>query len=161
MKTKILITLLVLGTLFDGKLSNDHLAVFEGNWTGTLTYLNYGDDETLVTLPVDLEASYSDQGLSFDYLFTEPGGGIEKRNGSLKLKKGKVYYSGIWELVDTKITSLNEWTVELKRSGKDNNRKAQFRQTIEVTAEKITVTKNVRYEGTDNFFMRNQYIFEK
>ena len=141
--------------------TNDHLQVFQGNWKGTLTYLNYGDDETLVTLPVDLEATFSNSGLSFVYLFTEPGGSIEKRKGGIKLSGDKIHYSGKWEVKASELKDLNHWTLELTRSGKDNNRKADFWQTMAVSPEKITVTKMVKYQDEGDFFMRNRYVFEK
>lgn len=161
MKNLFAILLLFIGTSLTQDLTNDHLQVFEGSWTGTLTYLNYGDDETLVTLPVELEATFSKSGLDFVYLFTEPGGSIERRTGGIKLSGKKVYYSGKWELVGAEITDLNHWSLELIKTGKDNNRKSDFKQTMEVSPEKITVTKMVKYQDEGDFFMRNQYVFKR
>lgn len=153
--------LLSIGCLLNANLTNDHLEIFKGDWEGNLTYLNYGDDKTLVTLPVKLVATFGEKGLKFEYFYTEPGGAIEKRTGKFELRGEKVYYNGRWELVSTDVQDKEHWTMELKSSGKDNNRKADFQKTIVVTASKITVTKKVKYEGTDAFFMRNQHTFEK
>lgn len=161
MKTLAAAVLLSLGFLLDAHLTNDHLKVFEGDWEGNLTYLNYGDDETLVTLPVKLVASYGEKGLRFEYFYTEPGGAIEKRTGKFELRGEKVFYNGRWEVVSTEIDNKKNWTMELKSSGKDNNRKADFQKSIVVSQSKITVTKKVKYEGTDEFFMRNQHTFER
>ncbi|MCE7993413.1 MAG: hypothetical protein HEP71_15610 [Roseivirga sp.] len=161
MKTLAAAILLSIGFLIDANLTNDHLKVFKGDWEGNLTYLNYGDDKTLVTLPVKLVATYSEKGLSFEYFYTEPGGAIEKRKGKFELRGEKVYYNGRWDLVSTEIDDMENWTMELKSTGKDNNRKADFQKTIVVSTSKITVTKKVKYEGTDEFFMRNQHIFKR
>lgn len=161
MKTIVAIILLSIGFLLNSDLTNDHLEVFQGDWQGNLTYLNYGDDKTLVKLPVKLVATYGKKGLSFEYFYTEPGGAIEKRTGKFELRGEKVYYNGRWELVSTEVEDKENWSMELKSTGKDNNRKADFQKSIIVTASKITVTKKVRYEGTDTFFMRNQHTFEK
>jgi hypothetical protein len=161
MKT-IIATLLLVSSLFiNTDLTHDHLKVFEGDWTGQLTYLNYGDDKTLVNLPVKLTATMSTKGLRFEYFYTEPGGAIEKRTGKFELRGEKVYYNGDWQLVSAAVQGLEDWTLELKSSGNDNNRKADFRMTVKVTATKITATKKVRYEGTDSFFMRNEHVFER
>jgi len=152
---------LCLGFAFTQSLTNDHLKVYAGEWEGSLTYLDYGDDETLVTLPMKVEAEHNDKGVEFKYFFTEPGGSIEKRTDRFRIRTGRIYYNGYWEEVSTNISSLNEWTLELKSDGKDNNRKASFKKVVSVTSTEITVKKMVRYEGTDDFFVRNTYIFKR
>ncbi len=161
MKTIIATLLLSIGLILNNDLTNDHLEVFKGDWEGNLTYLNYGDDETLVKLPVKLVATYGDKGLKFEYFYTEPGGAIEKRTGKFELRGEKVYYNGRWEFVSAEVQDKENWTLQLKSTGKDNNRKADFQQSVVVTASKITVTKKVRYDGTDDWFMRNQHVFER
>lgn len=161
MKTLAATLFLSIGFLFNASVTKDHLKVFEGDWMGNLTYLNYGDDETLVTLPVKLVATMNEKGLKFQYFYTEPNGAIEKRNGSFQLKENKVILNGKWELVSTKVDDMKNWTMELKSEGKDNNRKAQFQKSVVVTPQKITITKKVKYEGSETFFMRNQHVFER
>lgn len=161
MKTLAATFLLALGLVLNTSLTNDHLKVFEGKWTGNLTYLNYGDDKTLVTLPLEVDAEFTERGLKFVYLFTEPGGGIERRTDRFQLRKQGVFYNGNWETVSTNVTDLENWEMELTSKGKDNNRAAEFRKTVVVTPGKIVVTKLVKYKGTDEFFMRNKYIYER
>ena len=153
--------LLSLTFFLNSTVTYDHLKVFEGEWAGELTYLNYGDDETLVTLPLTLEATMDTKGVKFAYFYTEPGGTIEKRNGSFQLREDKVILNGKWELVGSEITNKQNWTMELKSTGKDNNRRADFQKFVEVTPNKITITKKVRYKGTETFFMRNQHVFQR
>ncbi|MFY0594346.1 hypothetical protein [Roseivirga sp.] len=152
---------LSLGLLLSQPLTNEHLKVYNGEWEGSLTYLNYGDDETLVTLPLKVEAEHSAKGVEFKYYFTEPGGRIEKRTDRFRIKKDKIYYNGYWDLESSDIKSLDEWSLELKSEGKDNNRKASFRKEVKVSANKITIKKFVKYEGTDEFFVRNSYVFNR
>ncbi|OEK04110.1 hypothetical protein [Roseivirga misakiensis] len=152
---------LCLGLVLTPNLTNQHLKVYNGEWEGSLTYLNYGDDETLVTLPMRVEAEHSEKGVEFKYFFTEPGGRIEKRTDRFRIKKDKIYYNGYWELESTDIKSLDEWTLELVSEGKDNNRKASFRKIVKVSADEITIKKMVRYDGTDDYFMRNSYVFNR
>ena len=139
----------------------DHLEVFEGKWKGSLTYLNYGDDKTLVTLPLEAEATFGEKGVSFVYLFTEPSGGIERRTDRLYFKGERLHFSGRWDIVSSKAQDLENWTMELKKSGKDNNKDSDFKETIEVTPAKIIVTKMVKYHDGGDYFMRNQYVFER
>lgn len=162
MKTLFAALLLSIGTLINPtEVTQDHLKVFEGNWSGSLTYLNYADDSTLVTLPLEAEAILDKKGISFVYLFTEPGGSIERRTDRLYLKGDQLMFSGRWDIQSSEAKDLQHWTMELRKSGMDNNRKSDFKETIEVTPSRITVTKMVRYKGSEDYFERNQYVFER
>jgi hypothetical protein len=112
-------------------------------------------------LPLKLEATMSKKGVKLAYFYTEPNGAVEKRLGSFQLRGDKVILSGRWELVSSDVSDMQNWTMELKSTGKDNNRPADFRKSVVVTPNKITITKKVRYDGTDAFFMRNQHVFER
>ncbi len=160
---KFLFTILILLTGFsrDQTLTNDHLEVFEGEWSGSLTYLNYGDDKTKVTLPMDAEITFSDKGLAFKHMFKEPNGAIETRTTKFRLRKDKIFFNGSWEFKSGQFKDLKNWTLELEGKGKDNNRASAFTKTIEVSSNRIVVTKRVRYEGTDHYFVRNKHVYEK
>ena len=162
MKSIFAAILLSLGILIQpNEVTKEHLQVFEGEWTGSLTYLNYGDDKTLVTLPLRTEASMDAKGVRFNYYFTEPSGSIEERKDRLYFRDGKLMFSGKWEIVSSEAKDLQNWTMELKKSGKDNNKDSDFKESIIVTPDKITVTKMVKYRDGDAYFMRNQYVFER
>lgn len=142
-------------------LTNDYLKVYDGEWKGNLTYLNYGDDKTLVTLPVRVEASFSEKGVEFKSFYTEPGGRIEKRSHRFRIGKKNIYYNGNWKMDSFEAKSLEQWTLFLKSEGKDNNRTASFKKIVEVSPNKITIKKMVKYEGTEEYFMRNSYLLER
>lgn len=161
MKILISVFLIIIGTIFPQSLTNNHLKVYEGEWEGTLTYLNYGDDKTLVTLPVKVEAIHNEKGVEFKYFFTEPGGRIEKRTDRFRIKKDRIYYNGYWDFVSEDLVDLENWTLELKSEGKDNNRKASFKKLIEVSPSAISIKKLVKYEGTETFFVRNEYQLKR
>lgn len=160
MKTQFTAILLLLLT-HSQQISFDHLLVYEGEWEGTLTYLNYGDDKTLVDLPVRMVATQKKDRMNFEYFYNEGDGRTEKRTGSFRVKGDKIYYNGKWELVDSQVEDLENWALELKSEGKDNNRPASFKKTVEVSPKRIEVTKWVKYEGESDFFMRNRHVFKK
>lgn len=161
MKTLASTLLIVLNFFTEAELTNDHLKVFEGEWGGSLTYLNYQDEKTLVTLNLKMEATFSKKGLKFDYYYDEGNGRTEKRNGSFQLKGDKVRFNGNWEVESTDIQDLENWKLVLVSTGKDNNKPASFRKTVEVSPSKITVTQKVRFDGESDYFLRNKHIFER
>lgn len=160
MKTQITAILLLL-TLNSQNITFEHLSVYEGEWEGTLTYLNYGDDKTLVDLPVRMVATRKNDRMNFEYFYNEGDGRTEKRTGSFKVKGDKIYYNGKWDVVNTQIENVSNWYLELKSDGKDNNRNASFKKIVVVAPKKIEVTKWVKYEGESDFFMRNRHVFKK
>jgi len=159
------ILLLALSPQQNIALASEHLHVYEGEWKGTLTYLNYGDDKTLVDLPVRMIATFANDPLSFEYFYNEGDGRTEKRTGSFSLKGQKIHYNGQWKIETTDIGDLENWRLTLISKGKDNNRKARFRKIVEVTSSRIEVTKWVQYldgdAGTDDYFVRNRHIFHR
>lgn len=161
MKTLASILLILLGFFPHAELTNEHLKVFEGEWSGSLTYLNYQDEKTLVTLNLKMEASFSRKGLRFDYYYDEGNGRIEKRNGSFQLKGDKVRFHSKWESESADIEDLENWTLTLVSTGNDNNKPASFKKTVEVSPSKIVVTKMVKFDGESAYFMRNKHVFER
>jgi len=159
---KLIITVLFITLMPKGEnIDADYLKVFEGEWQGTLTYLNYGDDETLVNLPVRMVAELHKGKLSFEYFYNEGNGRTEKRKDSFRVKGDKIYHNGKWSLESSELIDTAHWSLILTSKGKDNNRPASFRKTVNVTPERIQVEKWVLYEGEQEYFMRNRHIFEK
>lgn len=135
--------------------------VIEGEWEGTLTYLNYSDDKTLVTLPLELTAINAGKSIDLVMLFTEPGGRIEKRTDKIKLKKNQIVFSGDWDLGNVTINSLTDWDVEMSMEGLDNHLKADFMQVMKVTENDVLIKKKVRYKSEPEFFIRNEYKLKR
>ncbi|OEK00500.1 hypothetical protein BFP97_02790 [Roseivirga sp. 4D4] len=161
MKTLVCTILLSLGFLLNQDLTSDHLKVYEGEWNGTLTYLNYGDDKTMVDLTVRMVAKFDNEKLKFEYFYNEGDGRVEKRKGMFEIKKNKILYNGSWKLDESEITDLDHWKLKMSSEGRDNNKKASFKQTVDVTPEKIVYIKMVKYEGESEYFMRNRHVFER
>jgi len=161
MKSIAYAALILLGITFNLDLTSDHLKVYDGEWNGTLTYLNYGDDKTMVDLSVRMVANFDKGRLKFDYFYDEGNGTIEKRSGVFKITRSKILYNGSWTLDSSNITDLENWALIMSSQGKDNNRKASFKQTVEVSPERIVYIKMVKYDGESDYFMRNRHVFER
>lgn len=161
MKTLVTTILVSLTLILNGNLTSDHLKVYDGEWNGTLTYLNYGDDKTLVDLSVRMVANFDNGRLKFDYFYDEGNGRIEKRTGVFKITRSKILYNGSWTLEESDITDLEHWKLSMSSQGKDNNKKASFKQTVEVSPERIVYIKMVKYDGESDYFMRNRHVFER
>jgi hypothetical protein len=59
--------------------------------------------------------------------------------------------------------SLTDKTVRFltEKKGQDNNRNASIRFTYSVNAKSFSIRKEVRYEGEDQFFERNGFVWQR
>ncbi|MEM0964387.1 MAG: hypothetical protein AAGK21_17805, partial [Bacteroidota bacterium] len=136
------------------------LASLAGEWGGSLTYLDYGDDATEVTLGLSAstEATADGRGVSLDLTYVEPDGSpggtgsneILYAAGSDHL----LYQEAPWTILSRDVRE-DGFEVVFEREARDNNRPATIRHTIALADDELTDRKEVRYEGTDAFFERN------
>jgi len=134
-----------------------------GSWEGELEYLDYGDNETRVTLPTWLVVKRSDigPGLEASFLFEEPDGStVEGGDRFYETREGLVF-GELWA-VDSWESPAPDGThrIALSRQGLDDERPAMLWTVIERSKDRLTLTKTVRY-GDGAVFQRNQFRFQQ
>ncbi len=142
---------------------------FEGinqNWIGQLQYLNYGDDKSIVTIPCSLKTDFINGKIKSFIEFDE----LDKKGKKMTSKtKFQLSKNGKHFMVDREkweVTSIENTAQKIKiiaqKKGKDNNRSADLKITWTLEKGKsISWKKDVRYDGTDIFFNRNNFSFSK
>jgi len=133
-----------------------------GAWTGTLTYLDYQDNETRVSLPTEVEFARADQGLSYRFLYTEPSGATVEDEGALRLDPdGRVSMGdsdfAVDEVVLSDAGALR--TLVLSQRGTDGGRQALLVRTIQVEGDRMSMSQEVLPDGDTARFIRNEYQF--
>ncbi|MEZ4887094.1 MAG: S41 family peptidase [Chitinophagales bacterium] len=147
------------------KLNGDELDVLEGKWTGKLTYLNFGDDKTVVDVPGTFEVEKVNGKfntlITYDELDKEGKPMIAENVFGIK-KGGKVLQlNGEWNIVKIEKTE-GELLIVGERKGKDNLKKADLRLTVRLqNGQKASWKKEARYVGMKDYFMRNIFSFER
>ena len=139
------------------------LAGLPGSWTGTLTYTDYSDDKKQVVLPTSLTIADLKDSLSLTYSYTEPNKKIVTEVGSLYVYEGgeTLFYDGN-EFDIVAVRRLGDrLTIIADREGMDNNKEADIRETFIIGPATLNVHKEVKYEGTEKYFMRNQLNLKK
>ncbi len=160
-------TSLVLVTTFTGLLAqslDDRVGFVLGEWTGHLDYLDYGDDSTVVRLRTTMRSRVDRDGSAIwlQYRYTEPDGSTVTSQSSIRSGESAdiIRFDGEWKIVAREIDRGDRGArLVLERSGEDNNRPAHFRLTLRGDGDRLEFRKEVRYEGTDRFFVRNAYRF--
>lgn len=141
-------------------LSSDKLDNVNGIWEGTLTYTDYSDDIKTSTLDTKMTAQWRNGKGSLQFEYGEPNGKTVKGKQKIKLGKSskEFYIDGKWKVNSFEQNSDgSNWTLIIEKEGKDNNRNSVIRQEISLTDKAFEIVKEVRYDGTTDFFERNRH----
>ena len=163
----ILTSVLVLSATFAFAQKKDatmrDLAGLPGTWTGQLTYTDYKDDKTQVSLATKLEIINSTDSLQFKYAYTEPNGKVVKDNGDMRIyNDGKqLSYDGHEFDIMAVRRKGERLTIIGERDGTDNDKEAIIRETFIIGPGVFNIVKEVKYETAEKFLLRNQLQLRK
>lgn len=129
-------------------------------WMGTLSYLDYGKN-TKVSIPSNLTVTQSKENKTswiFEYQYPDEPKANSKKIVAIS-EDGKTFND---ETVVER-TSLADKSLRIvtEKSGTDNDKKALFRYTYLLGKTNFSIKKEVRYEGTNEFFLRNEYSWKR
>lgn len=129
-------------------------------WTGTLTYLDYSKN-TKVSIPSNLTVVQSPQHrLSWIFKYSYPDEPQANNDKSVAIgKDGRTFGE---ELIIERI-ELPDKTIKIvtNRNGTDNDKPAVFRFTYLLGDKIFSIKKEVSYEGSKEFFERNEYSWRR
>ncbi len=129
-------------------------------WTGTLSYLDYRKN-TRVSIPSNLTVTQSkDNKLSwiFEYEYPDEPKANSKEEIALS-KDGKIFDGET--VIERKILADKTLRLVTEKSGPDNDKKALFRFTYLLNKKSFSIKKEVKYDGTTEFFVRNEYSWKR
>lgn len=134
-------------------LTIEEVAIMEGEYTGTLEYLDYSDDQTKTSLKMTANFTIDGKKIKVINRFNEGNGRVETRKGYYKIKGGKIDGHPLLE----KVISGDGIRLVWLETGKDGNdqKSATFRFTMEGDGTNLSIRKEVKYDGEADFFTRN------
>ncbi|MEM9846491.1 MAG: hypothetical protein AAF847_01280 [Bacteroidota bacterium] len=139
-------------------ISIEDLAFLGGDYQGTLTYLQYESDE-LNTLDVKAEYYTKKNALKYTHFVDEGNGEVEKRRGSFSVKNGTINGA---PLTKKELDGVNNtFLLIYEEQARDDGKKATIRFTISGNQTAFSIKKEVRFDGTSDFFLRNRFDFTK
>ena len=163
MKISLFLIYLFLGVQINAQSLTEDISSISGNWTGTLTYLDYSDDLSQSTLNCSMTAEWKGTKGKIFLQFEEPNGKIytDKANFQVLGSGDRIKFDGSKYTVEHYDIDEDSgyWTLIMVTSGKDNYKSSTIRQSIIFEGEKLSLVKEVKYEGTQEFFIRNSYVF--
>ena len=129
-------------------------------WAGTLTYLDYRKN-TKVSIPSNLVVTRSGEGepvWTFEFLYPDEPRANGKRTVTIERDGEALGGEAVVER-----TALPDGTLKVvtEKSGTDNDRPSLYRFTYLLSTKSFSIRKEVRHEGTAEFFERNQYNWKR
>ena len=162
--------LLSIGLLFSDvsaqvKVKNKELKSLAGNWEGELEYLDYQNDKSKTRLKLRSVNTFKDGKVSQAIVYLEPNGKEVKSSGSFALSpdgRAIIEEKMTWTITKNSFDKQGKTrTIVYETKWKDNDRNADLRETMIVKADEFSVTKEVRYENTPDFFVRNTHRYTR
>lgn len=139
------------------------LQALAGSWEGHLEYLDYRTNQTRVTLSATLEIKGRKNTLALFFEFFEPSGKKVKNKEIIRMTadQQQLLLDGTaYSCIERKHDRGSRKLI-LTGRGLDNRKPATLRQTITMTGKQFRITKEVLPDGDTDFFVRNEYVFEK
>ena len=140
--------------------ANDLQRLAGVQWTGTLTYLDYGKNKK-VSIPSNLLITRSaDDKLLWIFEFQYPD--EPQANSKRNVMIGEDGRSFGDEMVVER-TKLANKTLKIvtNKNGMDNDKPALLRFTYLLGPTSFSIRKEVKYEGASEFFERNEYSWRR
>lgn len=140
--------------------SKDLQLVAGAQWTGTLTYLDYGKNKKvsigsnlIVTQSADDKRAWI-----FDYQYPKEPKANSRETVTIS-RNGKTIDGET--IIGRK--KLDDGTLEIitEKTGEDDDKKSLFRFTYLIGKKSFSIKKEVKYDGTTEFFVRNEYSWKR
>ncbi|MEY2635651.1 MAG: hypothetical protein RLZZ197_127 [Bacteroidota bacterium] len=135
------------------------LAGSVGSWQGNLTYLDYSSGKPftmLANIKISLTADSRGYIMAYEYP-KEPHANAKDTTAIVGSFFGKD------KIVEFKRDSAEGFTLVTEVDGEDGNenKKAILRHQYLLQKNTFTITKSVKFQGTDNWIKRNEYLLSR
>lgn len=139
--------------------SPDDLRILIGDWTGSLTYVDYSSGQPF-TMPanVKVEQGKNENQFILFYAYPNEPKANNKEKVTISNKGSKINGN---DLISSKSLNTDETQFTTESPGKDNNKKALIRNIYVVGEERFLIRKEVRFEGSEEWLKRNEFSFKR
>jgi len=140
--------------------SSDFKLLTAGQWKGKLTYQDYRSNKKVSILSNLTVTESNEDKLSWIFEYEYPDEPKANKKSIVKISKdGKTFDE------ETVVERANFPNKTLKivttKNGMDNDKPAVFRHTYLLSKKSFSIKKEVKYEGTQEFFERNEYSWNR
>ena len=140
-------------------ITSQELNVLIGDWTGTLTYMDYSSNEPF-TMPANVtvkQGKNENQLLLFNEYPNEPQANSK---GKITISKDGNAINGS-NLLSKKLLETGENQFTTESEGKDDNKKALIRNIYVIGEKSFIIRKEVKFENKDQWLIRNEFSYTR
>ena len=130
-----------------------------GEWTGTLTYMNYSDG-TPFSMPAKATISIGKNSNELDLYYVYPNEPHANSSGKLRITKNGHQFNG-HKVVSKSIMPDGQLQIVTEHNGKDNKQKATINNIYTLSVNQLIISKKVTYKKSGETIIRNEYRFER
>lgn len=137
----------------------EELNVLIGHWSGSLTYTNYSDG-TPFSMPAELEIQTGKNNYQLVLFKSYPKEPKANNKDIIKYSKDGT------KINNAPITSFErlpnqQFKVITETLGKDDRKKALIKNVYSFGKSNLVIRKEVKFIGTEDWFVRNEYKFTR
>jgi hypothetical protein len=162
MLTKILIAFTLLFSIQNHSQNNvttDDLNILLGEWTGTLTYTDYGTNKPF-TMPANLIVSPGKNKYQLILSINYPKEPNANSKDKIKISKDGTLLNKL-EVTSKAVLPNGQIQIVTENFGKDNGKKALIKNVYIFGTSEFIIRKEVKFENADAWLMRNQYEYNR
>ncbi|MBT8083713.1 MAG: hypothetical protein KJN95_10395 [Gammaproteobacteria bacterium] len=138
--------------------SEDFRIAAGSGWKGHLSYLDYSSG-SMSRIPVEIEIS-EPKGRTLAYFIKYPGETQYNAREKIKFSRdGRELDGG--RIVARELNADGDLVLVTAFRGEDNERPADIRMTYEISSAEFSISKQVRFDGESEYFLRNRYLLTR
>jgi hypothetical protein len=130
-----------------------------GEWKGTLTYLDYQTQEPFI-MPANLRIENGKNKYQFKLSLDYPKEPKANSTDKIKISKDGTKINKA-DVISNRKISEEKFEIVTEYSGKDNNKKAEIRVIYIIGKTQLIIRKEVKFENTENWILRNEYNYKR
>ena len=143
----------------EDRITAKDLEAVKGKWTGTLTYLDYSSNKPY-SMPADLMVEEGKNKFQFVLNYSYPNEPQANSKGKLEITEDGSRINKN-DIVSIKRNEIDGLIVKTEHGGKDDKKKALIRNIYIIGADKFIISKEVKFEDSNEWFRRNEYSFTR
>lgn len=143
----------------DKTVGAEAIEIILGDWSGRLTYMDYSSN-TPYTMPAEVTVVRSKTKNKWSLNFKYPNEPKANSKGQILISKqgDKINKARI---VSKQVLSNKQIEIITEYKGRDNKKKALIRNTYIFGPKTFVIRKDVKFENSSEWIMRNTYSFER
>jgi hypothetical protein len=130
-----------------------------GNWSGTLTYLDYQNGNSF-SMPVGLRIVQTEETNKFTFYFSFPDEPHANSEETVSISDDGTMLNGE-PVISKRLLEDGNLEIVTESMGTDDDQPATIRHTYIIGADVFITRKDVRFAGQEEWINRNEFNFKK